>query len=147
MSITIVTGTPGTGKTTYAKEFAKKQGAKYIDVNDVIEKYNLIEEFDKKRDCKVIDEEKLVKQLKKIILLANEAKESLVIDSHLSHELPKEYVDECYVMRTPIQELKRRLQERNYSEEKIQENVDAEIFEVILTEVKEQKHNYKIIDT
>ena len=39
MRIIIVTGTPGTGKTTIAKKLAKKLNFHYLDVNNVIKKY------------------------------------------------------------------------------------------------------------
>jgi broad-specificity NMP kinase len=43
MTIIAVTGTPGTGKTTYALQLSKELSADYIDVNKVIEDYDLEE--------------------------------------------------------------------------------------------------------
>ena len=63
----IVTGTPATGKTTIAKDMAKKNKAKYIDVNLVIKKYALSEGYDTERDCEIIDTIKLNRVLKSII--------------------------------------------------------------------------------
>src|SRR3989344_3248469 len=63
----IVTGTPGTGKTTFAKKLAKLRSWRYIDVNKVIQENNLSEGYDRSRKCKIIDEKKLAKVLEKMI--------------------------------------------------------------------------------
>ena len=55
VKILIVTGSPGTGKTTVAKRMAKKLKADYIDVNEIIDKYNLAVGYDKERKSKIID--------------------------------------------------------------------------------------------
>jgi broad-specificity NMP kinase len=43
----IVTGTPGTGKTTLAKKLSKKLKYAYIDVNNVIKENKLKEGYDR----------------------------------------------------------------------------------------------------
>lgn len=144
VKIIIVTGSVGTGKTTLAKKLAKKYKAKYLDVNKVIEEYKLSEGYDKKRKCKVIDTSKLNKVLIKII---QSSKESLVIDSHLSHYLPPKYVDICIVTKCSIKKLRDRLKKRGYSKSKIDENVDAELFDVCLNEAKELGHKIKVVYT
>ena len=59
VKIIVVTGSVGSGKTTFAKKLAKKNKAKYIDVNKVISQYNLCESYDNKRKCKVISPPKI----------------------------------------------------------------------------------------
>ena len=49
----IISGTPGTGKTTIAKKLAKKLNLRYIDVNKIIKLHNLAESYDKKRKTRV----------------------------------------------------------------------------------------------
>lgn len=144
VKITIVTGAVGTGKTTVAKKLAKKYKAKYIDVNVIIKKYNLSEGYDKKRKCKIIN----IKKLNKILIkLIKESKRDLVIDSHMSHFLPPKYVGLCIVAKCNIKKLRNRLKKRGYSKAKIEENVDAELFDVCLNEAKEIGHKIKIINT
>ncbi len=71
----------------------------------------------------------------------------LVIDSHLSHYLPKEKVKLCVICKCDVKELRKRLKKRGYAKAKIEENVEAEIMDVCLNEAKEEGHRIKIIDT
>ena len=82
-----------------------------------------------------------------MINLTKNSKNSLVLDSHLTHYLPSKYVDICYITKCSIKELKKRLMKRRYSKEKIRENLDAEILDVCLMEALENKHRVKVIDT
>ncbi|MFA5142269.1 MAG: AAA family ATPase [Candidatus Woesearchaeota archaeon] len=142
--IIIVTGTPGTGKTTVAKKIAKSLNHTYIDVNKLLKESGICEGFDEKDECLIVDPKKMAK------LLIDRIKKNdrLVIDSHLSHHLPKQYVDACVVCKCELPELKRRLKERGYHEQKIRDNLDSEIFDVCLTEAQEEfGHNVIIVDT
>ncbi len=147
MKVMIVTGTPGTGKTTVAKKLAKKYKAVYVDVNAVIKEHKLREAYDAKRKSYVVDVKKLNKVLVAMIQQAKKKKKSLVIDSHLSHYLPTKYVDICYVTKTSLKKLKKRLQKRKYTKKKVEENMQCEIFDICLMEAKEAGHNVKIITT
>ncbi len=142
--IIIVTGTPGTGKTTVAKHLANSCKATYIDVNRIIKKHHLKEGYDKKRKTFLVDTKKLNKIF---ITMIKETKNSLVIDSHLSHYMPSKYVDLCIVTKTSLKKLKDRLKKRGYHKEKIHENLLCEIFDVCLTEAQERGHKVQIIKT
>ncbi|MEA3378331.1 MAG: AAA family ATPase [Nanoarchaeota archaeon] len=139
----IVTGTPGTGKTEIAKEIAKKMNLKYINANSVIKEKKLIEYYDKEKQTNVVDEKKLVQELLKIIKKNNK----VIIDTHLSHEIPPKKINLCIVTKCELKELKKRLKKRGYKENKIQENLDAEIFDICLNEAKEKGHKILLIDT
>lgn len=157
MKTIIITGSVATGKTTLAKTLSKTLNYKYLDVNKIINKHDISEGYDEQRKTKVIDIKKLNKYLIKKIKDFNEinAKKSnkikkytrLIIDSHLSHYLPKKYVDLCIVTKCNLKMLEKRLKKRRYSKEKIRENLDAEIFDICLEEAKEKKHKIMIIDT
>jgi len=144
MKVIIVTGSVGTGKTSLSKKLAKKLNYKYIDVNKLVEKNKISSGYDRKRKCKIID----VKKLNIVLVdLIKNSKKNLIIDSHLSHYLPKKYVDLCIVTKCEIKELTKRLKKRRYNKNKMKENVECEIFDICLNEAKDAKHNILVIDT
>ena len=140
----IVTGTPGTGKTTLSKELAKALSYSYVDINQIIKKYNLSEGFDKEKQCDIVDTKKLSRALVRTIKCATK---NLVIDGHLSYCIPLEWVDLCIVARCGLKELKKRLEGKGYDESKIRENMDAEIMDVCLVEAKENGHKVLEVNT
>ncbi len=142
MVIVVVTGTPGTGKTALAKALAKKLGYKYVDVNDVVKKHKLEERYDKGRDTYEVDEKKLSK-----VLIGMTKKGNYVIDSHMSHCMPKKHVDRCIVTKCDLKVLKKRLEKKGYSASKVRENMDSEIFDICLNEAYEAGHRLLIVDT
>ncbi len=166
MKTIIVTGTPGTGKTTLSKRLAQSLNLHYLDVNLMIKKYNLSEGYDKKRETKIIDTKKLNKAIIKEISnynknssniktskksaknnLKTKKPDGIIIDSHLSHYLPKKYADLCIVAKCNLKILQKRLKKKKYRKDKIRENLDAEIFDICLNEAKENKHILLIVDT
>jgi len=138
-----VTGTPGAGKTFLAKKLAKKLVLKYININNVIEEHRLSDKYDKKRKSNIVDIKKLNKALEKII----KNNRRVIIDGHLSHYLPRKYVDLCIVVKCNLKILKNRLKKRGYSKEKIRENLDSEIFDICLSEATENKHKILVVDS
>ena len=126
------------------KKLSKKLKAKYVDVNEIIKKNNISDGYDKKRKCKIIDVKKLNKILEKVI---KESKESLVIDSHMSHFLNPKLVDYVVITKTSLKKLKNRLKKRKYSKSKIEENLEVEIMDVCFNEAKELGHKVKIVNT
>ncbi len=180
MRVIIVTGTPGTGKTTLSKKLAKKLDFGYLDVNETIKKYKLTEGYDKKRKTKIVDVKKLNRALIKEIsnfkknnnknsikdgsikkFFSNKKsfknnnkiksfkniKRGIIIDSHLSHYLPRKYADLCIVAKCGLNVLKKRLEKKKYGKAKIRENLDAEIFDICLNEAKENRHKVIVVDT
>ena len=175
MKTIIVTGTPGAGKTTLSKKLAARLNFHNMDVNQIIKKYGLSEGYDKKRKTKIIDVKRLNRALikeissydkkssntkksmkngenrhiknKKKSINAQNVKKGIIIDSHLSHYLPKKYADLCIVTKCSLKTLKHRLEQKGYSKNKVRENLDAEIFDICLNEARESGHNILIADT
>lgn len=162
MPVIIISGSVCTGKTMLAKALVKKLNElyiknkktnktklnyKYIDVNDVIKKYKLAEGYDRKYHSKIIDEKKLSKVLAHLIEL-NKTCFGMVIDSHLSHYLPKKYVNLCIITKCNLKVLKKRLTER-YPKlpAKVKINLDTEIFDTCYVEAMEAGHNLLVVDT
>jgi len=144
MKVIIVSGSVGTGKTRLSKKLSKSLGYEYVDVSKLIKEKELSEGYDSKNKCEIVN----VGILKKFLVeFIKKSKKNLIIDSHLSHYLPKKYVDLCIITTCDLKVLKTRLKKRKYSVSKIKENLEAEIFDTILIEAKEKKYNLLVVNT
>ena len=137
----VISGTPGVGKSTLAIKLAKKSHYQRIDLHD---HYKTISTgYNHKKQCYNIDIKKLAQLITKL-----KKEQSLILDSHIAHLLPKKLVNTCIILtHSNLKKLEQRLKDRKYSKKKIRENLDAEIFQVCLQEAKEKKHNIITIDT
>jgi adenylate kinase len=128
MKILIVSGTPGTGKTTVSKNLLNYFKAKVISLNELAISEKLIINYDTERETSVINEKKLVRYVIKLIECYNKQDlEILIIESHFSDIVPGQYIDYVIILRCDPDELYIRLKERGYKKEKIRENVQSEI--------------------
>ncbi|XP_074649982.1 adenylate kinase isoenzyme 6-like [Tubulanus polymorphus] len=128
----LITGTPGTGKTTLGNELAVKTGLTYINIGDLAKEQNLFEGFDESYDCPVIDEDKVIDELEDQIQTGGN-----IVDYHSCEFFPERWFDIVFVLRTDNTVLYNRLEARNYSEKKLQDNIQCEIFQTILDEAKQ----------
>ena len=141
-------------KYNIAEGYDKKRKTKIVDVNklnkalikeiETIKKNSLIQKNNFKYPKKSVN---IKNSIKNESIKNKKIKNGIIIDSHLSHYLPKKYVDLCIVAKCNIKELKRRLERRGYDKNKVRGNLDAEIFDVCLSEAKEMKHKVFTIDT
>jgi len=145
MKAILVSGCVGCGKTTIAKAIADRMDYEYLDVNKVVDSHpNVIVGYDNEMATKDVDVDKLIPVLVDII---KNAKGVLVVDSHFSHFVPKEYVKVCVVVKCSLAGLKKRLSDRKYNDLKVRENLDAEIFDVCFIEALELGHRVVLVDT
>ena len=127
-----ITGTPGTGKTSIAHLLGCMTPYRIIDVNELIREEKLYSEVDIERDCLVADMDLVEKRVREIANMPNDL-DIIILDSHFAH-----YIADCaIVLRTRPDVLKERLEKRDYSPEKIQENLEAEALDIILFEAVE----------
>lgn len=140
--VVIVTGTPGTGKSTLAQALARKLGYERLDLHN---HYKTISTgYNKKKQAYDLNKKKFITLVRKKLF---SAKKGLIVDSHISHLLPPKLVDLCIVLScSNLKVLQRRLQLRKYSPQKIRENLDAEIFQICLIEAREQGHRIITFD-
>ncbi|MFP4423674.1 MAG: adenylate kinase family protein [Candidatus Woesearchaeota archaeon] len=142
MKVVCVTGTPCVGKTTFARKLADHLGFRYLDVGKFIRDNNLSEGYDSHLQCDIVDEEKLTDAL----VGSLDAKEGIILDSHMSHLMPSSRVDLCIVLKAPLKTLKARLEARGYPSYKVRENLDAEIFDVCHVEAVEAGHKVFVLE-
>ncbi|WP_445476375.1 adenylate kinase family protein [Methanococcoides methylutens] len=121
-----LTGTPGTGKTSVCR-ILEDHGYRVIHMNDLIKGEHLYSEVDKERDTVVAD---MGRVFSRVCELVGDDDGVTILDSHMSHHI----ADIVIVLRTSPPELRERLKARNYSDSKVEENVEAECLDVILVE-------------
>ena len=56
----LVTGTPGTGKTTLCSELAERLGLRHLQVGDIVRQESAHEGWDEEHESYILDEDKLV---------------------------------------------------------------------------------------
>ena len=165
--ILFITGTPGVGKTTVADKFntilSQDYDSKLIKINDLAIENGLIKGEDLEKGYKIVDIDKLSKKLNLIIndfFNINDSKSSLnskivIVEGHLSHlcdiEANNIHVDfdfKVVVFRLNPDILQKRLFSRNYSKNKVYENLEAEALGVCSVEAYENHgENVQEIDT
>lgn len=133
----VITGTPGTGKTSVAQVLDKK-GWNVVD----------IKEFIKKQDIGSVKGEEIEVRIGKLEERLEEEfhglEEDLVIEGHLAHHYPADY---CIVLRCDPEILEGRISKRGYNRRKIEENVEAESLDIILQEAVQKQEKIIEIDT
>jgi adenylate kinase len=123
----LVSGTPGTGKTTIAKELARRLSYKFIDIGKLAENEHIYTGLDAERNTRIIDEQRLAKRIGVEITASNGR---IVVSSHYAEIVNPKLVDRVIVLRTHPDTLRERLRERGWSTQKIKENLEAEILGV-----------------
>ncbi|EMR08709.1 hypothetical protein PNEG_02887 [Pneumocystis murina B123] len=125
----LLCGTPGTGKTTHALRLCRLHSLNHFPVGDIVQKNNCHEGKDEFWDAYIVNERKLLKQLKADIIYGG-----VVLDWHTCNFFPIDWIDLVVVLRTNHTILWDRLVERKYNLRKIQENNEAEIMQIVLEE-------------
>ncbi|KAF5071958.1 AAA domain protein [anaerobic digester metagenome] len=151
--IILITGTPGTGKSTVSKILHEKLLSKsfqsiLIPVNDLIYEKHLYNGVDDEKGYKVVDIDDLCNELGQLLEDSQDPLDSRVwiVEGHLSHYFQD--ADFVVVLRAKPQILRERLKTRNWKDSKIKENSDAEALAVCTCEAY-QIHGERVneIDT
>ncbi len=140
--IIAVTGTPGTGKTSLCNDLAQ-YGYNVVRLNNVIIENKLYKDYDELAGSLEIDVGVVRDHLGRNPL-ETDMNDWTIIESHLSHNLE---VDGIVLLRCDPRELEKRLARRDYSPEKIKENVESELVDVIAMEVMDRNLPSIEIDT
>ncbi len=128
----MVTGTPGVGKTMISEKLARRLGATYINVGDLVKKEGITSGYDQKRQTLIANNERLARRVQQII---GRTRGTVVIDGHFAAEtVPRNQVYRVFVLRCHPMQLKQRMEERGFQGAKLRENLAAEILDVCLFE-------------
>jgi len=123
-----VTGTPGVGKTSVTDQLIEND-LTVVHLFKTAVKNGFILDNDNERNSRVLDISRLNDFIKN-----NYAENDLVfIDGHLSYLL--DCVDKVIVLRCHPDKLKHRLSFKGWSDNKVSENINAEILDVILCDI------------
>lgn len=131
----IITGSPGTGKSSVADMLRRKLKIRIIHINDYVKKNDLV--IGKQNDSLVVNMNLLKKMLNK---------EGGIIEGHLACEfkLSGAFV---IVLRCDPKVLIRRLKSRGYTEKKIKDNLEAEALDYCTQHAEENYKKVFEIDT
>ncbi|KAI0082824.1 P-loop containing nucleoside triphosphate hydrolase protein [Panus rudis PR-1116 ss-1] len=131
--VIIITGTPGTGKTTHAQLLAVESPVplQHINVGEWAKEKGLYESYDEEWQSHTVDEDRLLDELEPIVSAGG-----VILDWHTCEIFPERWADLVVVLRCDHTKLWERLEKRGYPLKKIQENNEAEIMEVILDEAR-----------
>lgn len=128
----LITGTPGTGKTTLSREVAQETGLNYINIGELAKENNFYLDYDSELQSYELDEDKVIDEIDDLMKEGGN-----LVDYHGCDFFPERWFDIIFVLRTDNTILFERLEKRNYSTRKIQENVQCEIFQTILDEAQD----------
>jgi adenylate kinase len=134
-----LSGTPGTGKTSVATVL-KDQGYTVVHLHRFAKENHCIAGVDKKRHSQLIDMVKLDKAIQK-----NFHSDALVFfDGHIGHLLKS--MEKVILLRCHPKELEKRLLKKKWIAKKRNENIEAEILDVILCEAVERHPSEDIFE-
>ncbi len=131
--IIAITGTPGVGKTSVLSEpILQGRGYEIVSVEELATQHWAISG----KELREVDVDLLASKMEK-------TERTVLLDGHLSHYLRP---DICIVLRCDPRILKKRLEERDYPEQKVRDNVEAEAIDLVLIESIELNEKVYEID-
>lgn len=124
-----ITGTPCTGKTTISEFLSNRLDCKLVKINDLAIENDFVLGIDEDKGYKIIDIDALNDKVLEII---SDSDGLIIFEGHLAHLCSG--ADKVIVLRVNPEILRIRLEERDYSESKIRENLEAEALGVCTAE-------------
>uniref|UniRef100_A0A224XM33 Putative nucleotide kinase/nuclear protein involved oxidative stress response n=1 Tax=Panstrongylus lignarius TaxID=156445 RepID=A0A224XM33_9HEMI len=126
----LLTGTTCTGKSTLAKELAQCTEMEWIDINSLALQENLFKTVDNKVQSSIIDDHKVIKFLRPKIKLGGNIIECQSSNLFARHN----WFCAVFVPRTDLSILYDRLEHKGHAGSSMKNNIESELFEVLLVE-------------
>jgi len=136
-----VSGTPGTGKSVFARALARKLDARLVDLNALIKKKKLF-----RLDVDGTRIANLRGMRAEFTRIMKRSSDSIVVEGLLAHLLPTKYLTHVVVLRTRPKVLEKRFRARKYSKAKLHDNLEAEALSVILWEAVQEHGVAKVYE-
>jgi broad-specificity NMP kinase len=124
----LVTGTPGVGKTSLCGKLADKLGMKHVELSLCVKQFGLYDQYLEEFDTLELNEDKVVDWLDTL-------DNNFILDTHSVGYLPFRMFS--LVVCLTSTKVYDRLKCRGYSDRKLQENVQCEIFQICAEEAME----------
>jgi adenylate kinase len=130
--VILITGTPGTGKSTVSKLLSVELRGEHIELTRLVKEWGLSQGWDETRSTTIADMKALRLALANII---GAASKPVIVDGHYSPDVvSRDEVTLTVVLRRAPWVLREELKARGYGASKIQENVEAELLGTCLVE-------------
>lgn len=140
----LVTGTPGTGKSSLCALLSAELGMRHIDVGAYARERQLLGAYDAKLDCHYLDEDSVLDALEPVMVGGGTA--GSILDHHSVDWFPERWVALVVVLRASTHVLHDRLSAREYGKAKLDENMQAEIMQVVLDEATESYPKVQVLE-
>lgn len=121
-----ISGTPGTGKSSVARELSKELQIPVIELSEFVVNNNLYLYYDAIRNSYVVDEEKVRNSIAKLY----RERGAFIIVGHYVEILERDLYELVIVLRRNPIELLNILKTRRWPDSKVAENVEAELLSV-----------------
>ena len=122
----VITGNPGVGKHTIAKNLAKILDYKILDINKIARESKLLEKTHETHD---VDVKNLKKIMKKKV-----SKKSIIVGHLAPYVLTKSQISKAIILRKNPYSLSKIYKKRKYSKKKTAENLGSEVLGIIAFE-------------
>ena len=123
-----ISGAPGTGKTRVGAILARKLGANLLAIGELVKAGKIPYTQDKKRNTKILA---ITDVQHAVDNITGKRNEKFVIEGLLAHLLK---ADVAIILRCEPSLLRKRLRARRWTKAKIEENVEAEMLDIITAE-------------
>jgi len=144
----LITGTPGTGKTTLSRLLEDQLNERlgnptyqHIEVSQLVVQKKLYKRWNEVFNVPEYDEDMVCDELEPLIQQGGK-----IVEFHSSDFLPQSWFKYVILLRANNTELYDRLVERGYSQPKITENIECEILNVTHDEVYEAYKREQILE-